>query len=254
MRGIKFFGIVFVLLGLVLWSGCANTPSNSPESSSERIASASTLPSAWSSVTPSENASQPSPSSIGVQMPNESKVREADGLYGYDETGRMISFTLESENRRTNIPPSECLSEEELRRLGEEYLKDKVPLNQYVFSGVQDYSSRQQMEFDYEKTIAGYRCFDFVYVTVAYDGTITHFFAPRVGIFDNVTVPKIDRSKLLEQLDIMVKERWGDIPYEVKDSWYLTILEDGTIAMQLDVIPNGEEIYTDDFNVPIESK
>ena len=61
-------------------------------------------------------------------MPNESKVREADGLYGYDETGRMISFTLESENRRTNIPPSECLSEEELRRLGEEYLKTRFPL------------------------------------------------------------------------------------------------------------------------------
>ena len=254
MRGIKFFGIVFVLLGLVLWSGCANTPSNSPESSSERIASASTLPSAWSSVTPSENASQPSSSSIGVQVTSYSTVSHDDGQYKYDKHGHLIGFNIKMEDIPSNIASDTYLSQDDMRCLAEEYLVDKIPLGKYTLTKVQDKPYQCAVEFQYHREVDGYKCFDFAIVSVTYDGTIVEFFAPRVGAFDNLTIPEINEERLLERLDVMMKEKFGDIPYtEFEERRSLSILQDGSFAMYMEALPDGmEEIYTWSFYVPIE--
>ena len=53
-------------------------------------------------------------------------------------------------------------------------------------------------------------------------------------------------------MNVMAKERLGDIPYDIQDSWLLILREDGTPAMQMIVWPNGEEMYNEFFSVPIE--
>lgn len=248
MKKIYFVCSMFLLLSFALYSGCAYTPSDSLTSSSEFISEDFTL----SSDSTSSSVASINPTSYSVLMPKEHDISDSNGRYTYDENSRMTGYYIAMENRPKNISESDFLSQEELHHLGEEYLKDKIPLEQYVFSGTRDDPYRQEIEFQYHKVKNSYECFDFADVTVAYDGTIISFYAPRVGIFDNIIVPEIDRSKLLDRLNVMAKERLGDTPYDIQDSWLLILREDGTPAMQMIVWPNGEEMYNEFFSVPIE--
>ena len=244
----KRFYLGIVVLGLLMWNGCAHSPSDSPISSSELFSQSLTVASDLTNNLISSIDS----SSFSVLMPKEHDISDSNGRYTYDENSRMTGYYIAMENRPKNISESDFLAQEELHHLGEEYLKDKIPLEQYVFSGTRDDPYRQEIEFQYHKVKNGYECFDFADVTLAYDGTIISFYAPRVGIFDNIIVPEIDRSKLLDRLNVMAKERLGDIPYDIQDSWLLILREDGTPAMQMIVWPNGEEMYNEFFSVPIE--
>ena len=245
--------LVFTLLFMLLFNGCNNFSPEVESPQSEAITPSFTDAStSMSSATASIVSESDDPTSLQILMPSETLVTVSGDYYEYDENGKMTGYIKGSENRSSEISSSDKLSEEELRQRGEEYLKDKLPLEKYTPRDSINYPDRQEMTFRYGRLIAGYNSFDFANVTVQYDGEIVGFQTPRVGVFDGVTIPEIDEAKVLERLETMVKEKWGDIPYEVTDSWCLVILEDGTLAMQKYVIPNGEEIYTQDFLVPIE--
>ena len=245
--------LVFALLFMLLLNGCNHSSLEAELPQSEAMTSSFTDAStSISSAVASVVSESDDPTSRPLLTPSETLVTVSGDYYSYDENGKMMSYFKGSVNRTSEISSADKLPEEELRQRGEEYLKDKLPLDKYTPRDSINYPDRQEMTFRYGRLIAGYNSFDFANVTVQYDGEIVGFQAPRVGIFDNVTVPEIDEAKVLEKLNVMVKEKWGDIPYEVEDSWILVILEDGTLAMQKYVIPNGEEIYTQDFLVPIE--
>ena len=243
--------LLFMLLPGLLF-GCSNSNPGSdsllsdltqPDSGSAMVEQSSSLTSA---------SGESELSSIGVQMPSYTEIRNEDGLYQYDENSRLIYY--QQLDTPTEIPSENWLTEAQLRDKAEEYLKTRVPLEQYVYIKTSDYPYRYQKSFYYERVINGYSSFDLILITVYYDGTISSFTAPRVGIFDDVTIPEIDEAKLLEQLDVMVKKQFGDVTYtEFPDDRGLAIMEDGSLAMYMTALPDGmDEIYTWSFYVPIE--
>ena len=188
--------------------------------------------------------------------PQEQSIKKEDGYYWYDMNSRCTTFFLHDDLYPSDIPSESRLSEDELRHRTEEYLKDKVPLDQYIFKSSKDIPYDNAVQFRYHREVAGYGSFDFISVFIAYDGTILRFSAPRVGIFDSIEedIPEIDEAKLLERLDVMVKEEFGDVPYtEFKEERSLSIMEDGSFAMFMSVLPDGmDSIYTGYYYVPIE--
>lgn len=246
MKKCYISALIFALLFMLLLNGCDNSSLEAESLQSEATTSSCADASA-SIVSESDD-----PTSLQILIPSETEVTVSGDYYNYDENGKMTRYRKGSKNRSSEISSADKLSEGELQQRVEEYLTDKLPLKKYTLRDSIDYPDRQEITFRYGRLIAGYNSFDFANVTVQYDGEIVGFLAPRVGVFDGVTVPEIDEAKVLEKLDVMAKEKWGDIPYEVTDSWCLVILEDRTLAMRKYVVPNGEEIYTQDFLVPIE--
>ena len=216
-----------------------------------------------SPVNPSESSKESSSAvssfessgqSASLQLPSITNIEVNGNFYKYDENNRLVGYLLGAENCPSEIDSSVRLSQEKLREIGEKFIRDLAPLDQYQFREAVDSPVKQTYQFIYNRWVDGYRTFDFLSVTVLYNGTICGFNAPRVGIFDHVTIPPVEETKLLERLDVMVKEKFGDIPYtEFPEERYLSMLEDGTVTMCMTFLPDGwDEIDTWEFHVPIE--
>ena len=248
MKRITMALFLMLLPGLLF--GCRSTTPGSDSLLSDLTRSDSDSTTAeQSSLTSASGESELS--SVGVQMPSYTEIRNEDEWCQYDENSRLILYILDVP---TESPSEDWLTEAQLRDKAEEYLKTQVPLEQYTYVKTNDYPDRYEKSFYYERIINGYSSFDSILITVTYDGTISSFSAPRVGIFDNVTIPKIDEARLLEQLDVMVKKQFGDVTYtEFTNDRTLAIMEDGSLAMHMRALPDGmDEIYTWEFYVPIE--
>lgn len=251
---------MFLLLSLLLWSSCAHTPLDQKETSSDGISGDSVVSSNAKSdiLLPSADKSEKtSPSSLRVMTPSQTTVDKGDGFYRYTSDGRCNGFSLRDDKRPLSTPAEARLSEEELRRRGEAYLHDKVPLSQYQFLNAKDMPYNNCIAFIYTREIKGYPSFDEVSVDIAYDGTIVDFYAPRVGIFDSIdetTIPGINEAELLKKLDVLMKQQFGDMSYaEFPEKRTLFMMEDGSFAMYMVALPDGmDETYTWSFYVPIE--
>ena len=251
--------LVFLLLGLLLWGGCSHTPSDTEDTSSKSSGDSMALPDTKSDMLlSSANQSEKiSPSSLRVMTPSQTTVDQEDGIYRYTSDGYCNGFSLRDDRRPSSTPSEARLSEEELHRLAEVYLHDKVPLSRYRFLSTKDMPYNNCIAFIYTREIKGYPSFDEVSVDIAYDGTIVNFYAPRVGIFDSIDeagIPEINEAELLKKLDTLMKKQFGDMSYtEFPQKRTLFMMEDGSFAMYMVALPDGmDETYTWSFHVPIE--
>ena len=251
---------MFLLLSVLLWSSCAHTPLDQKETSSEGISGDSVVSSNAKSdilLSSTDQSGEISPSSLRVMIPSQTIVDKEDGFYRYTLDGRCSGFSLRDDRCPSDIPSESRLSDGELRRRGEAYLYDKVPLAQYRFLNAKDIPYNNCITFIYTREIKGYPSFDEVSVDIAYDGTIVNFYAPRVGIFDSIneaTLPEINEAKLLKKLDVLMKQQFGDMSYtEFSEKRTFFMMEDGSFAMYMVALPDGmDETYTWSFHVPIE--
>ena len=180
--------LMFLLLCLLIWGGCTHTPSGTQDASFESSGDSMVLPDTQSDLLLSsiDQSEEMSPSSLGVMIPSETMIDKEDGSYWYTSDGRCTGFSLHDNRRPSSTPAEARLSEEELRRRGDAYLRDRVPLSQYRFLSDKDMPYNNCISFIYTREIKGYPSFDEVAVDIAYDGTIVGFYAPRVGIFDSI--------------------------------------------------------------------
>jgi len=251
----KIMCITCVLASVaIMLSGCGNDFENYSSSSTNSVLSniGSSSNSTSSFFEEEINANSATLSSIGIQKTEEIDVRKEDGEYTYNDKGQVIGFSMATDQRPKNIKASLYLSEEKLREIAENYLKNYVSLEKFTYAGFTEYPERQEYRFDYVRKISGYSSHESLMISLVYDGTVVNYYAANLGMFDNVYVPEIDELKILKQLDIMVKQRQGNISYDIKDSRSLVILEDETLAMQIEIYINDDESFNDFYFVPIE--
>ena len=252
--------LMFLLLGLLIWEGCAYTPSGTQDASSKVVSGDLVISGTSISnifISSPEKSSEESASLLEPMTPSATREAQEDGYYSYDANGRWIRFSLRDDKHPSSIPAEAYLPEEELHRRAEEYLKDKIPIDQYEIKYNENMPSMQQIKLLYYRKVKGFTSFDFASVTVTYGGTIIDFYAPRIGIFDSIdeaSIPEINEGKLQERLTSLMKEQFGDVDYtEYPEKRILSIMEDGSFAMYMVALPDGmDETYTWSFYVPIE--
>jgi len=156
-------------------------------------------------------------------------------------TNKLESFIFSKRNHNSNYSNGKKLTLNEIENKAKNFMRNHVDLSIY---------NRMKLEFtgpvndiEFIKTIQGYNTTDYVSVVIDEYGYIGSYegFSCK---FDKINVPKIDKSNLLNKLDIFIKSAFKNnkMKYIVKSEFF-GINKNGHIYIEYFIL------YNDDYGI-----
>lgn len=233
----------------------------------ENTASDKTDTSIAESAVASENSTVSD--SIGIVTVGKSKMEksESDSREEYDayidENGDEYLFKKDSDvcigysnAKSTNIANGKDKPLDECIEIAENFLKDKIDLSEYTLVDKQmtDHGTdTNSCYITYSKTIQGYQTMDIIFVIVKGDGTVHSISAPNCGVFNDLTVPNIDKEKINEKIKAEITSVCGENNDCELNSEMLTY-EDGKFYIEFLAYYTDDQGFRNSINqkIPIE--
>lgn len=102
-------------------------------------------------------------------------------------------------------------TEKEIRKIAETFAGLFIDTAEYTIVDVIYDETLRNYSIDYYKSISGYRTFSGVGVTVFVNGKIGSYSLTKIGLFDNVTVPTIDKTAIIAECEKMLNTQYDDL-------------------------------------------
>ena len=137
-------------------------------------------------------------------------------------------------------------SEDELKKIAEDFLREKVSISEYSLGYQYINDSGQICTMTFNKYIQGYKTSDTIGITVELDGQVFAYHVTDYKLFDNLDIPVIDKQMVDDTIQSAVKEKYGDADYKVQSE--TLIYEDKKfyidyVAFAIEYADGNDEIH-----------
>ena len=248
--------VTVLVFTLAVLSGCGDGANRFDELSTISMTVSSDVVQSNSDVT--VNSSTGNSSSENKKEDEYIDESTPEGLYRRNGSGEVVLFSIAGEKLRPitqAYAPEKKLPLDTLQQIAWEYIRDKVPIDQYELYFAED--AGDTASFGWGRVREGLKTAEMAVVIVEYEGTICSFFSAHVNRFADRELPVINEQVLASQLDEQVRRTLGEVSYEEdpeKRMWIL--MEDDTVGMAMMVtyaIPDGDgETEEYEFHIPLE--
>jgi hypothetical protein len=130
-----------------------------------------------------------------------------DKRYSFNDINGKLTFV----SLPKDFDFAEEKSEEEIRQIAATFADLFIDIANYEFVGVYYDEALKNYSIEYRRVINGYRTHSGVGIDLSADGRIGSFSICKVGLFDDVTVPIIDKTAIRQKCGEILSKRYDDL-------------------------------------------